>query len=539
MARQFNVTITSGTAPGPYNVYYDSVNASNYATVYATSLPATGLTYSELISGVLVSVPDEATTIILYNTDLACLVSDTHILPIPTPTPTVTATPTPTATQTATPTPTETPTPTPTPTCTFDVDISLATPTPTATVTPTPTPTATVTPTPTPTATQTITPTPTETATPTPTSTPTPTCTFDIDVVLPTPTPTATATPTPTPTNSAPIDIILSNDNVNENSAINTVVGTLSTTDTFGDTHTYAIRPGGDGALFNLSGDSLRTSQSFNYEATSSYTVTIRSTDQGGLYYDKTFTIYVNNVNEAPYGLNFSGSIPENQPTGTTVGTITTLDVDSGDTFTYQLYDTANYPDNNSFTLTTGGILKSAAIFDYETKNSYSIKVRTTDFGGLTYDGVLSVPITNANEAPTNISISSASISENVPTGTTIGTLSATDPDAGDTFTFTLLSSITYPDNASFSISGSTLKSAAVFDYETQSTYYVRVRATDAGGLTYDKTLTITITNVTISVSASATTNVTCYGGSNGVITVSSASGGTASYTYSKDGSTY
>ena len=42
MARQFNVTITSGTAPGPYNVYYDSVNPSNYASLYSSSLSVTG-----------------------------------------------------------------------------------------------------------------------------------------------------------------------------------------------------------------------------------------------------------------------------------------------------------------------------------------------------------------------------------------------------------------------------------------------------------------------------------------------------------------
>ncbi len=487
MAKQFTVTISSGTAPGPYNIYYDVVDPLNIATVVSTSLPATGITYSDLtdINGVLVSVPDNAYKIILYNTDPYCLIGDDLMLPTPTPTVTPTVTPTITAT------PTETPTPTPT--------ITL-----------------------------------------TPTSTYTPNCEFIIDTSATIVTPTPTSTATPTPTNSTPTDITLSNDSINENSAINTIIGTLSTTDANpGDTHTYSIQPGGNGSKFNISGSSLRSSESFNYEAATSYTVTIRSTDSGGLFFDKTFTIYVNNVNEAPYGLNFSGSIPENSATGTTVGTITTLDVDSGDTFTYQLYDTANYPDNSNFTLTTAGVLKSSVIFNYEVKNSYSIRVRTTDAGGLTYDGTLTVPITNVNEAPTNITLSSSSISENVPTGTTIGAFSTTDPDTGDTFTYQLYDTVTYPDNAAFTIDSSTLKSAVVFNYETKSSYSIRVRATDAGGLTYDKTLTITITNVTITVTASATTNVTCNGGSNGVITVSSATGGTASYTYSKDGSTY
>jgi len=421
--------------------------------------------------------------------------------------------------------------------CNFNIDVEYVAPTPTPTVTPTSTSTST--PTNTPTVTPTTTPTPTNTPTVTPTSTPTPTVTPTVTpTTTSTPTSTPTFTPTATPTNSAPTDIVLSNNSVNENSAINTIVGTLSSVDAnVGDTHTYTIQSGG--SLFNISGNNLRTSQSFNYESASSHSVTIRSTDNGGLSFDKTFTINVNNVNEAPFGLNFSGSIPENSAIDTTVGTVTTLDVDSGDTFTYSLVDTVSYPDNSSFTITSGGVLKSASVFNYETKSSYSIKVRTTDAGGLTFDGGLTVPVTNVNEAPTNLELSSSSISENVPVGTTIGTLSSTDPDSGDTFTYSLVDGGSYPDNSSFTIDGSSLKSAVIFNFENKSSYSIRVRTTDAGGLTYDKTLTITITDVTISVTASATTNVTCNGGSNGVITVSNVVGGTVNYTYSKDGTNY
>ena len=482
--------------------------------------------------------------------------------PTPTPTPTdncefdinlnvVTATPTPT------PTPTEncdfgvnlnvvtaTPTPTPTPTenCEFNVDLNIVTATPTPTASSTPTPTATSTPT----------PTPTPTNTPTPTPTPTENCDFgvNLNVVTATPTPTSTPTPTPTPTencdfgvnvgvNFIPTDIVLSNNTINENSATGTTIGTLSvTTLDSSDTHIYTIISGGTN--FNISGTSLRSSQIFNYEATSSYSVTIRVTDSVGQYFDKSFTINVLSVNEAPYGLTLdNNSQQENTATGTTIGTFTGLDIDSGDTLTYALYDTANYPDNNSFTVTTNGVLKNASVFNYESKTSYSIKVRVTDAGGLTYDGTFTINVTNVNETPTNISLSSSSISENVPTGTTIGTLSATDPDAGDTFTYSLYDTATYPDNSSFSIVSGVLKTAAIFNYETKSSYSIRVRVTDAGGLTFDKTLTITITDVTLAVSASATTNVTCYNGSDGIITVSGVVGGTANYTYSKDGTNY
>jgi hypothetical protein len=527
MARFFDIQIISGTAPGPYTVYYDTVGSGNIATLTDSGNPATSVSFSSLSTGINVTIPDESTTIILYNEQ--CLIDEIFVVPTftPTPTPTSTPTPTPTPTETPTPTPTSTPTPTPTPTpiCDFDViaeNITTPTPTPTPSPTPTPTPTSTPTETPTPTPTPTETPTPTPTDTPTPTPTPTPNCLFDFDINV----------------NFAPTDINLSYNRINENSEIGTVVGDLSTVsmDTV-DNYIYSIL---GNAPFTIVGNQLLSSIIFDYEVSTQYTVTIRTTDTVGQYYDKQFTIYVDNVNEAPYGLNFSGSIPENSPTGTTVGTITTLDSDVGDTFTYTFVGTSSYPDNNSFNLSSNGGLTSRAIFDYEDKNNYVLFVRTTDVTtGLYYEGIVYVPITNVNEPPTGIDLSSASISENVPTGTTIGTFSTYDPDAGDTFSYTLVDSGTYPDNGSFIIVGNTLKSRFVFNYETKDTYLIRVRSTDALGLSVDNGMFIYITNSIITVTASATTNVTCNGGSNGVITISNTTGGTAAYTYSKDGTNY
>ena len=74
--------------------------------------------------------------------------------------------------------------------------------------------------------------------------------------------------------------------------------------------------------------------------------------------------------------------------------------------------------------------------------------------------------------------------------------MSATDADAGDTFTYTLVSGTGDTDNASFTIDGATLKTAGVFDFETKSSYSVRVRVTDAGGLSFERAFTITVTDV-------------------------------------------
>ncbi len=97
------------------------------------------------------------------------------------------------------------------------------------------------------------------------------------------------------------------------------------------------------------------------------------------------------------------------------------------------------------------------------------------------------------NKAPTDMSLSSSSVQENLPTGTVIGSFSTTDSDAGDTHTYQLVSGSGDSGNSSFSISGSNLQTAAVFDHGTQSSYAIRVRTTDAGDLRYEEVFTISI----------------------------------------------
>ena len=82
------------------------------------------------------------------------------------------------------------------------------------------------------------------------------------------------------------------------------------------------------------------------------------------------------------------------------------------------------------------------------------------------------------NSAPTDIALSANSIAENNAPGATIGTLSATDPDSADTHTFTFAGGA---DDAAFTITGSTLSINGSADFETRSSYSIRIRATDSG----------------------------------------------------------
>jgi len=100
----------------------------------------------------------------------------------------------------------------------------------------------------------------------------------------------------------------------------------------------------------------------------------------------------------------------------------------------------------------------------------------------------------STNSAPTNISLSGSSVAENQASGTTVGSLSTTDPNAGNTFTYSFAGS--NADNGSFSIAGNTLTTNASFDYEAQSSYSIRIRSTDQGGLSFEKDFTIAVNDV-------------------------------------------
>ena len=81
MAQLYNITLTAANPPTiGYTVYYNSVNPATIATIGLTSTPATGLTKAQLISpGLKVSVPDAATSVILYSVE--CISSASFIVP--------------------------------------------------------------------------------------------------------------------------------------------------------------------------------------------------------------------------------------------------------------------------------------------------------------------------------------------------------------------------------------------------------------------------------------------------------------------------
>ena len=302
--------------------------------------------------------------------------------------------------------------------------------------------------------------------------------------------------------NENPTLVAVTPNTINERLPVNSLVGDLSTTDPdAGDSFSYSLVNGTgsqDNSFFTVVGNKLRSTSIFDFDVRSTYSVRVRSVDAGGLSVETPLTVQVLNVNDPPTDISLSNAtIAENQPVGvpTLVGLFSTTDADDVDTYTYSLVSGTGSSDNSKWQIDNNRLLTNSPL-DFEQQISHSIRVRSTDAGGLFTEKAFAITITNVNEAPTSIVLTRTTIAENVPIGTTVGTLSTLDPDAGDSFTYALVAGTGSADNNKFVLSGNGLQTAALVDFESQPSYSIRLRTTDAGGLQFESIFTIQVTNV-------------------------------------------
>ena len=129
-----------------------------------------------------------------------------------------------------------------------------------------------------------------------------------------------------------PTDILISRDNITENQAVNSTVAHLSTIDSdIRANHTYTLLTGGTN--FNIKDGTLQTSEVFDYEAQNSYTIKIRTVDDDGQMFDKTFIIKINDVDEplAAFVSKWRITIPNERITIPTTGSGYKYTIDWGD----------------------------------------------------------------------------------------------------------------------------------------------------------------------------------------------------------------
>jgi len=233
----------------------------------------------------------------------------------------------------------------------------------------------------------------------------------------------------------------------------------------------------------------------------------------------------------------YSATIPESAGIGYHVLQVFASDSGTSTTMTYSFQqEEPGYAGVFAINALTGEITVVKAL-NFEAKASYSVVVKVTDQNFLSQFATVNINISNVNEAPVDILLSSTSVAENSVVGTTVGILSAVDPDAGDSFTYTLKST-----GVPFSVSGGQVKTTAVLDFEGAIKYWtISVEAKDAAGLAVLKSFNITVSNVNeapSSVSLGGTTVVenSGVGVGVGVVTAVDPEGDAYSCTLTNDG---
>lgn len=191
--------------------------------------------------------------------------------------------------------------------------------------------------------------------------------------------------------------------------------------------------------------------------------------------------------NQAPTDVSLSNdTVPENSPNGTLVGTLSTSDVDGGDSHAYTLLDDAG----GRFTLSGDQLLVAdGSLLDFEASSSHQVLVRTTDLGGSSFDRVLTITVEDVNEQP----VVDAGGDEELAEGSTlVHVVSFTDPEpSGWTAT------VDYGDGTVESLSLAAQGSFSVSHvYADDGSYTVTVSVTDAGGAQGTDSFQVTVLNV-------------------------------------------
>lgn len=304
--------------------------------------------------------------------------------------------------------------------------------------------------------------------------------------------------------NKAPTDVALSSNTISE-AASSLVIGTLTTTDSDQRANvkfTYALGEitGSDHAAFsiNQATGELSLKGQPDFEAKSSYSVTILSTDEGGKTLSKTFTVSIGDTNDAPTIANAIAdqTIAEDSALSFQFNSNVFADVDVGDSLIY------------TATLSDGSALPSWLAFNAATHTFsgtplnanvgvIAVKVTATDSGSVAITDTFNLTVTNTNDAPT---ITSTPITTATEGSAYSYTFASSDVDANDTLTY---STSTLPSWLNFNVTTGLLSGTPGEADSGLSS--ITLTATDAAGISVTQTMKLATTTGSVSVGGSHT----------------------------------
>ena len=192
-----------------------------------------------------------------------------------------------------------------------------------------------------------------------------------------------------------------------------------------------------------------------------------------------------------------TASFDEDSAVGTVVAILTATDTDTTN-LTYSLATGNGTNDQHNSLLTVSGtqLLVASSTISYDNITSLNVNLQVSD-GEHVISKAFQINVNDLNRAPTDIGLTSNTISENVSATSVVGLLSAIDSDTSDTNSFTLANSgdSQDDDNDSFTISGTSLILNSSPDYETKASYNIYINVND-GANDFAKAFTVSVTNI-------------------------------------------
>ena len=307
--------------------------------------------------------------------------------------------------------------------------------------------------------------------------------------------------------NEAPTEVTWTAFNLAEDAAAGTAVGSIAVADEdAGDSHSFELSGEGsenfsivDGQVVVAEGVTL------DHETNPTFNLSLKVTDEGGLETSRPITINVADVNEGPTDINLTANTVNENDAGAVVGTLSTTDVDDGQSHTYTVSD-------SRFEVVDGDLkLKDGVSLDHETEDSVTVTVTTDDGNGGTFNEDFTINVADVNEfAVTAVADNDSdanTISEAASNGDTVGiTAFAEDLDAT---TSDVTYSLSDDADGAFTIDSDTgvvtVLDASKISFEDGDTRDIEVTATSADGSTSVQSYTINVTDTAESINVSGT----------------------------------
>ena len=269
-----------------------------------------------------------------------------------------------------------------------------------------------------------------------------------------------------------------------------TVLKVTATDQDASDSLSYSIAGTNSGHFAVSSVGLITTTHVLDYESVSSYSLNISVSD-GSTTITEALSVTVKDTNDSPAfnSAPYTVTVPENNVSAT-VYTLSATDTDSTDTLEYFLSGVGS---GDFSILSSTGLVSLSSALDYERKSSYVFSVIVRDGNGGHATSSLTVTVSDENDSPDFIGTPySASLDEDVPIGTTVLQVSATDQDTSDTLSYSLAGN----NNSDFSIGSNSgiITTAVTLDYEAISSYSLTVSVTD-GTVTVTQALSISVTD--------------------------------------------